>query len=78
MMASSSITAKRVDSDDCSNPVCGMMTKSAVMMSRTCSMLKTMALSLTRIFPVSDVSRLGSSSLMSRMGTPRRNFCKTS
>ena len=77
MMASSSMTANRVDRDDCSKPVCGMMTQSAVIISRTCSTLNTMALSLTRIFPVSDVSRFGSSSLMSRIGTPSRNFCKT-
>lgn len=74
-MASSSMPAKRIDSEDCSKPVCGMITQSAVMMQRTCSMLNTMALSLTRIFPVSDVSRFGSKSLMSRMGTPSRNFC---
>lgn len=74
-MASSSMEAKRMEWDDRSKPVWGMMTKSAVMMRRTCSTLNTMALSLTRILPVSDVSRFGSRSRMSRMGTPSRNFC---
>ena len=59
-----------------SKPSLGMMTASAVMIRRTCSMEKTMALSRTRIFPVSLVSRLGSSSRMSRMGTPSLNFCR--
>ena len=44
---------------------------STVMMSRTCSMEKRMALSLTNSFPVSEVRRLKSSRRMSRMGMPR-------
>ena len=74
-MASSSMAAKRIEEEERSKPVWGMITKSAVMISRTCSTLNTMALSLTKILPVSEVNKLGSSSLMSRIGTPSLNFC---
>ena len=57
-----------------SNPSRGINTCSAVISKRTCSMLKTMALSRTSILPVSDATRLTSNNRMSRIGTPKSYF----
>ena len=76
-MTSDMRSFKRMWSGLWSNPSLGMMTKSAVMISRTCSMDITMALSRTSSLPVSLVSRFGSRSRMSRMGMPSLNFCST-
>ena len=75
MMLSSSNALKRACSRFCSKPSLGMMTVVAEMMSRICSIAKTMALSLTRILPVSDVSKFGSSKRMSLNGMPSLSFC---
>jgi hypothetical protein len=75
-MTSSKRLLKRMLRGWWSNPSRGMMTESAVMSNRTCSMENTMTLSRTRILPDSLVNRLGSSSRMSRIGTPSLNFCE--
>ena len=75
MMLSSSKALKREFSRFCSKPSLGMMTVLAEIISLICSMAKTMALSLTRILPDSEVSRLGSSNRISRIGMPSLNFC---
>ena len=66
---------KRTWSGLWSKPSLGTIARSAVMIRRTCSIESTMALSLTRIFPVSLVSRLGSSRRISLIGIPSLNLC---
>mmetsp|Transcript_12592 Transcript_12592/g.37862 ORF Transcript_12592/g.37862 Transcript_12592/m.37862 type:complete len:344 (+) Transcript_12592:2856-3887(+) len=74
-MARCSMSENAADSGLCSCPSLITITWVAMMMRRTCSMDTSITLSRTMILPVSDVSRFGSTSRMSRMGSRSLNRC---